>query len=1489
MPFDVDGAKAAGYSDDDIAGYLSQKRGFDLGGAKKAGYTTPEILDHLYKSEGVPQVVSAEVPKSSPFGKIEKAPAKVPQPSISDLIAKIAVNTGKAAIGGAEAIGQQVGGVADFFVSNSIAGLAGLAKVSEVQSKKMGKYGGKDYTPTAQDKAASSFEEATKTIERVKSAVSPYIVYQPRTAAGKRASELIGSLYNLFIGTPSQIAGETAQDVTRAVAGPTAAAAGGAGASAGIELFANIVMFKGLGQLSGGVIDKLSNNKSLTLKEQASLERSLISIEKQLKQEAPIKAVMERLDQYKKEVTQKSLPDVGTPDTPAVPVTPTGKVVPPDIALPIKTIKGERAYNPMSNETGAVGANIDELIREQAVRKARQEEAPRRIEAAFGEAGWVEALRKNGVTSAQDIIEAQIKDKVGNKVRAAVGLKDKYPERAKQYIEEAQANARKIASTGDPTALDIIDKELKPLDAMGAVRPKAIADKLDIIYNGVQSGTRNVPDYYLFTDKKTGTTFNISTLSEKAVAEKLAAKRAEFAKAASPYTSTAISTIVDSHAKNGDSSVSQAGHALTDGYAVSMKGYEKVLDKAELTPEDVSQYIAEHHDVLKKHPDAFVGTWVDSGKSYLDISRTFKDEAKAQHEAALANQKAYFDLKAGQSIYMPEENKVVDFNRLLENNASGESAASAEAISRNKTTKFFAVDERTGKVRPLLGVDSVDQRVGPYEVKAQVKDGQVTILDRGERTTGRQEASLPTRVMDAFRKTVGNEHGAIDIAEVKKKLGEFYTGWKEFWTPFSSVPEREGLLLERGKAQGEVSKVERKLAVYTKQIDKFDLDTRTTMFRVLDGQLPINVLPQEAQALTRVIIERTNRIGQMLVDRGIITQDTFDAHKGQYVHHVVGKYLADRNTLAPTVKRDLGYAKARKDLSYDELLDKGLIDDAGVAVPAGMGKALMDIARHDYLQTIANNPEWVWPKSIINIDGKNWTVGKLVGEVEVYRRMVEKFPENIHVKDRLMALDNALQKASKSMGSVPKDYVQLPDTPGYGPLAGAFVRKSIADDLMPLYSSVMAENQSAAVKTVLKVEAETMAMFKVAKTGLNFPTAFRNMVSNMVQINMSGIPLQEVPESLIKGVTSLKAKDRFWRDSEKYGLFKTNWSVTEINDVLNELMSVDRGNFNSLLGAIKNLAKYYGKIDDLSKLAIFRNLREKGISVEQAVLEAQKWGMDYSLAPRSIKELRKHALPFISYQYKIAPLLYEAMTKRPHVLAKYAAIPYVMSKVVPALHDIDTEEWKRIMRQLPSYIRNEGSYMVMPTKDEHGHWRWVNLEYYFPWGNWLGLARDVARGEARETIKDTGFGNPLLDIAYIFKSTQKGEPPVNPFNNQPIYNKLDDPATQWAKVAEFLYTKWGPGMLSRQGALGGTISATTGKKTKWGETVTPGEAFGKWFGWNTIRINPAQVAAERQSKLRSLDQSLKQVLSQPGLTQEERQGYIQRYRKQYKAVASGTD
>jgi hypothetical protein len=51
---------------------------------------------------------------------------------------------------------------------------------------------------------------------------------------------------------------------------------------------------------------------------------------------------------------------------------------------------------------------------------------------------------------------------------------------------------------------------------------------------------------------------------------------------------------------------------------------------------------------------------------------------------------------------------------------------------------------------------------------------------------------------------------------------------------------------------------------------------------------------------------------------------------------------------------------------------------------------------------------------------------------------------------------------------------------------------------------------------------------------------------------------------------------------------------------------------------------------------------DKGLGPEQAALDARRWFIDYDINAPLVQALKKTVLPFVSYTYRIAPLLAEA-------------------------------------------------------------------------------------------------------------------------------------------------------------------------------------------------------------------------------------------------------
>ena len=296
-------------------------------------------------------------------------------------------------------------------------------------------------------------------------------------------------------------------------------------------------------------------------------------------------------------------------------------------------------------------------------------------------------------------------------------------------------------------------------------------------------------------------------------------------------------------------------------------------------------------------------------------------------------------------------------------------------------------------------------------------------------------------------------------------------------------------------------------------------------------------------------------------------------------------------------------------------------------------------------------------------------------------------------------------------------------------------------------------------------------------------------------------------------------------------------------------------------------------------------MRKSGKPVDASVLEAMKWGMDYSLASRSVKHLRRHLVPFLSYNYKIAPLIAESIRKRPWVIGKYLALPMAMAAWTKSRHDMDDDDWEELQKQLPEYVKNSGSMMILPWKTPEGHWQWVNAEYFFPWGNYLNMFRDISEGDAGEIYKSLGISNPFLDIARMVASAKGDQPPQHPFYGTPIYNQLDPAPVKAAKVMEFLAFTWAPSMLSPKGALGYSVKAAEGEKDRWGKRVTPGQAAARWFGVNVVAVSPSQTRAIASVKAQDLRKELYRIKNDPAVSEERKAAAERRYRERLAEIA----
>jgi hypothetical protein len=165
MPFDVEAARKAGYTDAELADFLGKQAGFDTPGARKAGYADSEIIAKL-SSNAAPSAVS-RIPGVTPQqAALMPMPAQTPDTSNASLVDK-AIGTGEAALTlGTGATGGTLG-----MIGGTLKGLA--------EQILAGKFG----TPEAADLVAKAAAEGAQAL-----------TYSPRTPSGQEQAEAVGQV-----------------------------------------------------------------------------------------------------------------------------------------------------------------------------------------------------------------------------------------------------------------------------------------------------------------------------------------------------------------------------------------------------------------------------------------------------------------------------------------------------------------------------------------------------------------------------------------------------------------------------------------------------------------------------------------------------------------------------------------------------------------------------------------------------------------------------------------------------------------------------------------------------------------------------------------------------------------------------------------------------------------------------------------------------------------------------------------------------------------------------------------------------------------------------------------------------------------------------------------------------------------------------------------------------------------------------------------------
>jgi hypothetical protein len=435
-------------------------------------------------------------------------------------------------------------------------------------------------------------------------------------------------------------------------------------------------------------------------------------------------------------------------------------------------------------------------------------------------------------------------------------------------------------------------------------------------------------------------------------------------------------------------------------------------------------------------------------------------------------------------------------------------------------------------------------------------------------------------------------------------------------------------------------------------------------------------------------------------------------------------------------------------------------------------------------------------------------------------------------------------------------YERMPRKYRFGKLSNMYVRKEIKQDLADLLNLYSMDTSNPFINFIKPGGTldNWNQMWKAVHTTMNPPTVMRNAVGNLIMLDMStSTPMPKLLKMLYEEVEqNMKGQpSRFLKLAKDMGAFGTTFSGQELGllrskyiDIMNRAKAKDTEHpITSITFALQHkwhafiefTSEVYGDTEGIFKTLKMRDhietwekqnnqkfdkldpVQQRAIAAE-AINEANKWLFDYSKVPAFVRTLRRTPLgaPFLSFIYKSFPRIVEGMMTRPEKFMKYVALPSLMIMAFYAANpDLDDEDRKRIVRDLPMYTKDKSSVMLLPVKRNDGKWYYLDMSYMYPFAPFMdemiyaynhfegaNAAEGAASvgGEALHSLHTFGFlGGPVPSMVAALTTNK------DPFLQKDIVNQGDPASKQLADVFRYMTTLALPGFLASHGLLGRTL------------------------------------------------------------------------------------
>ena len=492
----------------------------------------------------------------------------------------------------------------------------------------------------------------------------------------------------------------------------------------------------------------------------------------------------------------------------------------------------------------------------------------------------------------------------------------------------------------------------------------------------------------------------------------------------------------------------------------------------------------------------------------------------------------------------------------------------------------------------------------------------------------------------------------------------------------------------------EVAKARNLTVDVAKNLQELPEDERQMISDVIEGQLAFGVIPPKrvlelAASMQALMTEQSNE----LVRLGMLSKEAAGRWDGQYLPRFYEQTLkSEAAGWVKAAKALLGRQKTMQGIGGSSLKSRGLfqtinVEDLNDWLAEGweVRDAKFDSAKHDVIM--------VW-RDYTKDEREN------MGEI---RDAMFRFVMGYNRSQRDIALGRLYERIASDLASrteqpgfaqVPATKVEDTNAKRYGALADMWVPQEVLDQL--------SSNDEAMQGELLKLYRAGLSKWKEGKTVLNPVAHVNNVASNVTMAHFAGVSYWD-GHKYFGALKDLVSNSDMVKEAKDAGLFLGTFNQEELVNMLPDELKVLAGKTESQaaklgnlawniasLGLRKPLAVAYEAEDLYFRYLIYRDARQRGLEVDDAVDYAQKYIFTYDDLPKGARTIRDApiGIPFFSWSYKAMPIIAQTLAEHPHRFAGPAAILAAVNAMGYAIAagasggDGDDEWWKLAQRYL---------------------------------------------------------------------------------------------------------------------------------------------------------------------------------------------------------------